>query len=271
MAMRKKYGWYIVLAVYLIFLLGPIYWLFCTSFKYAAEVYNYPPTFYPHNLSLVNFVEGWTRAGAKGLTDSLIVGLSCMIISLVLALPSAYSLARYKTGGKNLAFWILSVRMFPLVAVIIPLFIMLRDAGLIDTHIGLVGLHCLLTVPFSIWVLKGFYEKIPVELEEAALVDGCTRLGIFLKVALPLVKLGIVPAALFSFIFSWDEFFFAVIFSRTEVETLPKAIQGLTLAQQVEYGQIAAVAIIAAMPAIILALFLQQYLVRGLTYGAVKG
>jgi len=260
-----------ILAVALFFFLFPVFWMVMTSFKTNDEFFSSPPVFIPKSFALTNYINAMPfppngRGGLQGLRDSLIISLATMAISVSVGSLAAYSFARYRTGGENLSFWVLSTRMFPPVAVALPLFLIFKQINLLDKHMSLIIANTIFNLPFVIWLMKGFFEDLPVELEEAALIDGCTPWGVFFKIALPLVTPGLVATALFSFIFAWNEFMFALLLTRSDVRTLT-IIGG----HEILWGQVAAVGTIAIIPGVALALLLQRYLVRGLTLGAVKG
>ncbi len=266
----------VVLIVALIFFMFPVVWMVLTSFKTNAEFFSNPPIFIPHSFALTNYFGAMQmppdgRGGIQGLRDSMIISVATMLVSVVVGSLAAYSFARYRTGGENLSFWVLSTRMFPPVASALPLFLLFRQFHLLDTHLALIIANTVFTLPFVIWLLKGFFEDLPVELEEAALIDGASPFGAFIRIALPLVTPGLVATALFSFIFTWNEFMFALLFTRNEVRTLTIIVPSLVGGHEVLWGEIAAVGTVAVIPGILLALLLQRYLVRGLTLGAVKG
>lgn len=266
----------LVLILALIFFLFPVAWMVLTSFKTNAEFFSNPPVFIPHDFSLTNYFNAMRpvpegRGGIQGLRDSLIISTATMILTVVVGSLAAYSFARYRTGGENLSFWVLSTRMFPPVASALPLFLLFKQFRLLDTHMALIIANTIFNLPFVIWLLKGFFEDLPVELEEAALIDGASPFGAFWRVALPLVTPGLVATALFSFIFSWNEFMFALLFTRSDVRTLTIIVPSLVGGHEILWGEIAAVGTVAVIPGVVLALLLQRYLVRGLTLGAVKG
>jgi len=265
-----------ILAVALFFFLFPVFWMVMTSFKTNDEFFSSPPVFIPKSFALTNYINAMPfppngRGGLQGLRDSLIISLATMAISVSVGSLAAYSFARYRTGGENLSFWVLSTRMFPPVAVALPLFLIFKQINLLDKHMSLIIANTIFNLPFVIWLMKGFFEDLPVELEEAALIDGCTPWGVFFKIALPLVTPGLVATALFSFIFAWNEFMFALLLTRSDVRTLTIIVPSLVGGHEILWGQVAAVGTIAIIPGVALALLLQRYLVRGLTLGAVKG
>jgi multiple sugar transport system permease protein len=242
-----------------------------TGFKPFEETKQYPPTFFPQEITLENFIDGWNQGGGKGLRDSFIVAVGSSIISMVLGVPAAYSLARYQTGGDHLAFWILSIRMMPAVVPVISLFLLFQTLKLYDTHLGLIIIYGMFNAPFVVWIMKGFFEEIPVSLEEAAWVDGVSRIRAFFDIILPLSTPGLMASALFCFIFSWNEFLFALVLTIHKVLTFPRVIPFLMKYQEPQWGQISAMGLLSIIPVIFIAFLLQKYLVRGLTYGAVRG
>ena len=260
----------------LAFFMFPVLWMFLTSFKTEAEYFSYPPVFIPEDFSFRNYFNAMAfppdgRGGLQGLRDSLIIALSTALVALIIGAPAAYSLARFRIGGENLSFWILSTRMFPPVASALPLFLIFKSMRLLDTHLALIIANTIFNLPFVIWLLKGFFEELPAELEESALIDGCTYWSSFLKIALPLVTPGLMVTALFSFIFAWNEFMFALLLTRRSVRTLTIIVPSLVGGHEILWGEIAAIGVIAIIPGVLLSIMLQRYLVRGLTLGALKG
>lgn len=266
----------IIIVLALTFFLFPVVWMFLTSFKSNNEFFAYPPVFIPRSFALTNYINALPfppegRGGLQGLRDSLIISLATMLVSVSVGTLAAYSFARFKTGGENLSFWVLSTRMFPPVATALPLFLLFSRFKLLDTHLVLIVANTIFNLPFVIWLLIGFFEDIPVELEEAALIDGASPFVAFSQIALPLITPGLVATALFSFIFSWNEFMFSLLLTRRDVRTLTIIVPSLVGGHEILWGEIAAVGVIAIIPGVLLALLLQRYLVRGLTLGAVKG
>jgi len=267
---------YIILLLALAFFLFPVFWTFVTSFKTQKEFFTYPPVFLPQQIDLHNYVGAMIpppdgRHGFKSLMDSGIVALGTTVLSMLLGAPAAYSLARWKTGGDDLSFWILSTRMFPPVAAALPLFFIFQRLKLLDTYYVLILANTIFVLAFVIWMLKGYFEDLPTELEEAALIDGCSSYRAFTLIALPLVAPGLVATTLFAFVFTWNEFLFALLLTRRAVRTLTVMIPSLVGGHEILWGEIAAAGIVAIIPGILLALLLQRYLIRGLTLGAVKG
>lgn len=249
----------------------PVLWMLITAIKPPGEWLNSPPIFWPSRIDLHNFAEALVRwGGFKGLVDSLAVASGATLLSLIVGVFAAYSLGRFKTGGETLSFSILSVLFMPPVAVAVPMYLFWREFGLLDSFTALILQYTVFNVPFIAWVLKSFFEDIDPALEESALVNGATRWQAFVQIAVPLASPAIVAVALLSFIFSWNEFFFAVILTRARVTTLPVILPTLMEGHDIRWGAIAALATIAALPVIALAFALQRYLVRGLSFGAIR-
>lgn len=267
---------YVILLLALAFFLFPVLWTFVTSFKTQREFFSYPPVFVPQQIDLHNYIGAMIpppdgRNGFKSLMDSGIIALGTTILSMILGAPAAYSLARWKTGGDDLSFWILSTRMFPPVAAALPLFFIFQKLKLLDTYYVLILANTIFVLAFVVWMLKGYFEDLPTELEEAALIDGCSSFRAFTLIALPLVAPGLVATTLFAFVFTWNEFLFALLLTRRAVRTLTVMVPSLVGGHEILWGEIAAAGIVAIIPGIVLALLLQRYLIRGLTLGAVKG
>ncbi len=264
---------FVVLA--LAFFLSPIVWMVLTSFKTQAEVFSTPPVLIPASFDLRNYVGALAPPphGSDALAaiwDSTVVSVLASLVSVSIGALAAYSLARYRTGGQHFAFWILSTRMFPPIATALPLFLIFRDMNLLDTHWALIIANTVFNLPFAIWLLKGFIEDVPKELDESATLDGASPFGAFWRIVLPLIAPGLVAAALFCFIFTWNEFMFALLLTRREVLPLTVMIPSLVGGHEILWGQIAAAGTVAIAPGVALAIVLQRYIVRGLTLGAVK-
>ena len=261
-----------VIAAALAFFLLPVVWIALTSFKTQFEVFHYPPVFWPKNIGhFGHYSTIFHGQGGHALKDSLVVAVSNTALSLVVGVPMAYSFSRFGVGGQHLAFWILSIRMFPPVVSAIPLFLLFRDWGLLDTYWALIIAYLTFNVPFVVWFVKGFFDDLPRDLEEAALVDGARRWQAFVGIALRLAVPGIVTAALLAFVFSWNEFLLALFLTRSTVRTVPVALANFVGGHEILWGEIGALTILAILPVVVLALVLQRYVVRGLTFGAVEG
>jgi multiple sugar transport system permease protein len=271
---------WVYIAAYFVFLLLPLYWAIVTAFKPQEDLLAQPPVWFPDDPTLSHFGSALHRLdGLEGIQNSLIIAFSSTFLSVAIGAAAAYSLARFATGGKHLAFWFLSQRLLPPVAVILPVFLLYSRYSeewlglqLIDTHHGLILLYTVYSLPWTVWMMYSYFRQMPPELEHAALVDGCSRWQAFRKVALPLAAPGIVSAAAFAFIFAWTEFLFAFLLTSVEAKTLPVFLVGyIGLFQGNLWGETAAMTLISLIPALILGILLQRHLVRGLTMGAVQG
>jgi multiple sugar transport system permease protein len=189
---------------------------------------------------------------------------------MLMGIPTAYGIARFKAGGKNFSFFILLQRMLPPIAAAIPLFLLFSRMGLVDTHVALIIVYSLFNLPFAIWLLIGFFQDFPIEIEEAALIDGCTRLQALIRVVIPGLSSAILVVALFITIFAWNEFLFAFVLTRSSVKTWMILISSFQSPQQMLWGEAAAAAIVGSLPGFIFVLTLRKYLVRGLTMGGIK-
>jgi multiple sugar transport system permease protein len=262
-------GLLIVLVV--IFFLFPIVMITITSLKTRVDALAVPPVwiFKP---TFVNYIEVFSMYNfVLYFKNSLVVAALSTLVAVILGAPAAYSLARHTFRFEsNLSFWILSIRMTPAIAAIIPLFIMLRKLDLTDTIAGLVLVYTTFNVPFMVWLLRGFFEDLPVEVEECARVDGCSRFGAFFRVAVPLVGPGLAAASIFIFLFTWNEFLLALILTGRNAETMPVAVQLFMRETGIDWGHMTAAAVVMMLPMLLFTFFAQKYLVRGLTFGAIK-
>lgn len=205
------------------------------------------------------------------LNNSIVVSFFATFICVFLGALVSYVLSRYRIKKKeNIAFWFLSLRMLPPIAVILPYYLLFRNLGLLDSRIALVLVDITITLPFSVWMMKGFFEEVPIEYEEAAMVDGCTRFQAFLRIILPLVRPGLAATAVFSLIFTWNEFLFALILSGEGAKTLPVGVTGFVTFEGIKWGLLAAGGVFIIAPILIASLFIQKNLIRGLTFGGIK-
>jgi len=262
----------LLLGGFLLFTFVPLYWMFITSIKPSDDYLAVPPVWFPNEPTSVHYTAAlFAYRGLKGLTNSLIISLSATILSAFLGTLMAYSLARFNTGGANLSFWVLSQRFLPPVAIVLPIFLIYRNIGLHDTHFGLIIAYTVFTLPVSVWMMFAYFRQMPKSMEDAALVDGCTRWQAFWQVAVPLAAPGIVAAAVFAFIACWTEFFFALVLTSRYAFTLPTVFRAFLGFQGAQYGEASALAIVSLVPSIVLGVLAQRHLVRGLTLGAVRG
>jgi ABC-type sugar transport system, permease component len=270
--MRKfePLGRYTMLSIWALFAIFPLVWMIIISFKSDMEVFtttfNFTPTLENYSAVLVH------SDYFKYFLDNLIVSGGAVLVSVCAGVPAAYALARYQFRFKeDLAFEILSFKFAPEILVVLPLFLVYQKLGLYDTYTGLIWVYQLITMPLLIWVLRGYFEDISVEVEQAAQLDGYKWYQIFLKILLPLIKPGLVSSALLTFIFAWNTFTFPLILSGFRVQPVTVAALRYLASDTVHYGQMAVAAAVTALPEVILALLIQKHLVRGLSFGAVKG
>jgi multiple sugar transport system permease protein len=260
----------------LVLALAPIYWLVTISLKREIDQFASPPLWFAFTPTLQHYaaIFGHDVFGRYFL-NSVIVSCCSTLIALMLGLPAAYGLARFPWPGdwsRSISFWILSNRMLPPIVTIIPLFLMLRELRLLNTLAGLILLDVALNLPFVVWMMRGFIEELPREMEEAAMLDGESRMGVLLRIVLPLVRPGLAATAVFCLIVAWNEFLFALILSQTEsAMTLPVGIASHVTQYEIQWGAMSAAGVVAMLPVLIFAAAAQRYFVRGLSLGAIKG
>lgn len=270
------------LCAYFTFALGPILWMAMMSLKNPNDVIASPPKFV-FTPTLENYKAITVGQDAHGMEtvrpdypkyflNTLILASATVAVSLLLGTFAAYSLARFSFRFKeDIAFTFLSFRFAPELMVILPLYVVFQKTGLIDSFTGLTIAYQLVTLPFLIWVLRGFFEDIPREIEQAARVDGYTWWGVFCRISLPLIKPGIAAVVILSFIFAWNNFIFSMILGGERTQTVTLGILGFVGYERVLWGQMAAATMICVIPELIMAFFVQKYIIRGLTFGALKG
>ena len=259
----------LLLFLVVLFLLTPFLWMVLNAFKTPLQIIKLPPEliFTP---TLRNFQNVFgTQNFMRYIMNSLIIGAGCTLVGLLLGLPAAYSIARYQQN--RLAVGILMARMVPGITFLVPLFIIFRALGLIDTYTSLILAHMLVGLPFIVWVMVPFFESIPRELSESAVVDGASAVRTFVSVVLPLSGPGIVTAAILSFVFSWNNFMFSIVLASSRTRTVPVAIYNFISYAQIDWGGLMAAAVVITLPVLVLAIITQRYVIRGLTAGAVKG
>ncbi|MCC7021843.1 MAG: carbohydrate ABC transporter permease [Thermomicrobiales bacterium] len=261
--------------VYFIFALFPLVWMLLLSLKTPDQLFTTYFRFTP-TLDSYRAVLGLDASGSvpfvRFFINSLIVSFGAVLISLLVGVPAAYAFARYQfKGGESLLFTLLSFRFAPELMVIIPIYVIYQRIGLFDTHLGLIWVYQLITLPLIVWILRSYFQDLTPELEQSALLDGYSRPQAFVKVALPLVKPGMAAAALLAFIFAWNSFIFPFILTGSNAQTVTVGALSFMGGATPRYNLTAAAALIALIPPLLLALSIQRYLVRGLTFGAVKG
>jgi len=272
----KQFFIYLVLVAITIAIIFPIYWTFLVSTKLKIELLDRPVP-YPTRFASENYSRPFVKdIYGQYLMNSILVALGNVGLVLLLAIPATYGLSRFKIKGKeNLFFWLITNRMAPPAAFIIPLYLIfsgkvLSFINLIDTHLVLILTYCLFNLPFAIWLLRGTIDSLPVELDEAAYVDGCSNLGILWKIIIPLAKPTIVVTAILTWLFSWNEMLLASILTSTRASTITPAIIKFVTMAGTDWGEMAAVSIVCLIPAFVFLGFTQRYIIAGLTFGAMK-
>lgn len=267
---------YLLVICAMLFALAPIYWMLTISLKYEVDQFAVPPLWFSFTATAEHYQDAFVgRSFGQFMITSAIVAVISTFCALTIGTLAAYALARFKMPyrlDRKLSLWILSTRMFPPIVTVIPLFLMMRDLQLLDTRASLVILYTGFNLPFVVWMMRGFFVEVPRELEEAALVDGDSRLGALWRVLLPLVAPGLAATAVFCLIISWNEFLFALVMTQTDAAmTLPVGIAGRVTQYEIKWGVMSAAGVVAMTPILIFAMAVQRYLVRGLSMGAIKG
>jgi multiple sugar transport system permease protein len=265
---------YGVIGLIVTFALFPMVWTFITSLKPESDIVTSELQYLPRRITFDNYVAIWQRSGFPVLIrNSASVTAITLTLCLTLGTFAAYGFSRYQFRGRGqLLLLYLVIRMFPAVLLIIPLFLMLRSLGLLDTHLGLALAYTTFLLPLCVWMMKGFFDAIPPDLEDSARIDGCTRLGALFRIVLPLVRSGLVATAVFIGIASWNEYLFALMLTTSQgTRTWPVGLQLMVGEFQLPWGSFSAGGMISIIPVIIFFGIVQQSLVRGLTAGAVKG
>jgi ABC-type glycerol-3-phosphate transport system permease component len=255
-------------------ILAPFLWMVSTSLKDPAEVVLRDPTIIPRSLAVQNYVDAFNRGNfSRYMVNSVVVALAVTLLSLILATLSGYAFARFRLfGGKAILLGILATQMFPAILLAIPLYILIRNLGLLNSLVGLVLVYTTFALPFCVWMMRNYFLSIPRDLDESAMVDGATRLQALWSVVLPVAMPGIAATGIFSFILSWNEFLYANTFiSSADLRTLPVGLQSLIGEFTTDWGLLMAGAVITTMPIVIIFFFVQRRLTQGLASGAVKG
>lgn len=248
----------------------PILWVMRTSFANRLIAYKIPPVWF-FTPTLENYRIIFEKYPfQKYFYNSLLVSIAASLVALALGALAAYSIARFKTGDPILRLSMLSTQMLPPITLVIPIFLLARIFHLWDSRLGLVLAYLSFNLPYTVWILIGFFQGIPVDLEEAAMIDGCSRLQAFLRVTIPVSLPGLLAAGVFNFILNWNEFLFALILTGRETRTLPVAIASLWTQQGVQIGAVSAATFLVILPVIILTWVIQKSLVRNLTFGSIK-
>jgi len=266
----------------------PIYWTFTTAFKLPRDAFLYPPKYIPYvqfeptlyAWKDVGLIEDPTQRGTHDptailntLRNSVIVALGSTLVSVILGSLAAYALTRFeyrRWKNRSISFFILSQRMLPPIVLVIPYFILYSRLGLIDTWVGLIIAHTVASLPFVVWIMRGFFRGIPRELEDSALIDGCSHFQAFWRIILPISLPGLAATAAFTMIFSWNELLFAITLTFNQAKTFPTLVAGLTHGSAALWWDISAMLLLAIVPVFLFTVLFQRYIVSGLSLGAIK-
>lgn len=269
---RWRIASYVVVLIFLIWVIAPIATVFVNSFKPTTAIFTRIP-----NLNFTPTLEHYAAVLAQGsfprqIANSTIVALGATLLSIVFGTPAAYALARIPFRSSRLWFSaFLFARMVPAVALVVPMFVLLQQSGLKNTYFGLMLAHTSFALPLVVWMMHSFFQDVPREIEEAAVIDGATRFQTFRLVALPLVVPGLAVTAVLTIFFSWNEFLFALVLSGPTTQTVPIGVSAFVGTVSVDWGGSSAAAVIAMIPMFVIGFAIQPFLVRGLAFGAVKG
>jgi len=264
----------VFLGLWLVITLFPLYWILITSFKTPGAIFSYPLTYWPEEFSLINYVTLFQKTDfGTYVVNSLIVATAAATIATFISMLSAYVLARFEFRSKSavlMAF--LVTQMIPTFIALGPLYLLMVKLDLVDSRFGLTLIYVAVSIPFCTIMLRGFFANIPDALEEAAMIDGCSRFGALFRVIVPIMKPGIVAAFIFNFVNSWNELFLSVtLMNKDENKTIPTALNGFISSFNIDWGSMSAAAVLTILPTMVLFAFASRYIVQGLTAGAVKG
>ncbi len=262
---------YLALTVVLAAAVIPLLWLLLTSFKQPVDVYAMPPKVIV-NPTADNYRTLFLERGFLGyFKNSVIVSLGATLACVAMGSLYSYYLSRARFRARNnMAFWVLSLRMLPPIAVILPYYLIFRQLRLLDNPLALVIVYVVMNFPLAVWIMKGFFDELPLELEEASRIDGCSDFQTFFKVVVPMVQPGLAGTAVITMIFSWNEFMFALILTGEKAKTLPVGVTGFITFEGIKWGLLAAGGIFIIAPILIASFFFQKHLIRGLTLGSIK-
>ncbi len=271
---------YLAVLLIVVWTIAPFAWLVISSLSFKIDLLTVPLRWIPARITLENyrelfFARGDTTANVSlfllSLRNSAIIAGLTTTICVILGVLSAYALARLKFPGSRIYMVLMmAAQMLPPIAILIPLYVLLRRLDMLDTHYGLVLVYMSFILPLVVWLMRGYFAAIPAELEDAARIDGCTRLGALIRIVLPLAGPGLVSVAVFAFIAAWNEYLYAFIYTNIHAKTLPVLIGEFSTKLGLEYLRIAAAGVLASIPPVVLALIFQRFIIRGLTSGAVK-
>ncbi len=273
---RWDRGWRLSLRVALALLVTlifvfPVYWLAMISIKTPDEIYAYPPVWIPSQVHFSSYVTLFRDGDAWSVWNSLVTAGVSTVLAMAIGTAAAYSLVRFRTGGEHLAIWIISQRMIPPICVAFPIFLLFVSWRWIDTRFGLIVLYTAFNVPYVTWMMRGYIQEIPLELEQSALVDGLSRWAVLRKVVLPMARAGLFATAVFTFIFAWNDFLFALILTKSEAVTYTVKVTGYFGSQSTFWSKIGAMSMLGVLPMMVVVATMQRFIVRGMSLGAVKG
>jgi multiple sugar transport system permease protein len=249
----------------------PIYWLAAISVKSPDEVFAYPPVWVPTHPQFSSYLTLFRDGDVVSILNSLIAATGSTFLAVTLGSAAAYSIVRFKTGGAHLTTWIISQRMVPPITIAFPVFLLFTGVKLVDTHFGLIILYTAFNLPYVIWMMRGYIQEVPIELEQSAMIDGLSRWQLLHRVVLPMVRGGLFATAVFTFLFAWNEFLFALVLTRSEVITYPVQVTGYFGSQSTFWSKIGAMSMLGLVPIAIVVGTMQRFIVRGISMGAVKG
>jgi multiple sugar transport system permease protein len=272
---------YLALALVILFFCFPIYWLVSMSFKEPTDVMATSLFFKPTLDNYRSILFGISNTPGipaprdvtfpNNLLNSMVIGLTATFMALLIGTPAAYALSRFNfKAKKSLSFYILSTRIVPPLGMIIPFYVIFSRLGLLDTRLCLIIMYLIMNISLVVWMMKGFFDEIPVSLEDAGRIDGCSKFAAFWRIALPLTAPGLAATAILSLLFAWNDFAYAIILAGNKANTAPVAVYSFVTFRQVVWGSLAAAGTLTALPVLVFVLLVQKHLVRGLTLGAVK-
>ena len=272
-ALRSLWTLHLPMVVIVLFAIGPYLWMLLTSIKPESALFAPHRSLWPESMTLANYVRLLTKTSfITNMGHSLLVASGTVVVGLALSLTAAYAFSRFRFAGRrSLMLMFLLINMFPLILLIIPLFIIMRQLGLLDTHLALILAHSTFSIPFATWMMISYFNAIPRSLDEAAMVDGCSSIEAMVRVVLPLTLPGVIATGIYIFITSWNEFLYASVLAGQEVRTLTVAVQTLIGEYEIAWGLLTAGGVMGALPVTLLFMLIQKRLIAGMTQGAVKG
>jgi len=273
---RWDRGWRLFLRVALalfatLIFVFPVYWLAMISIKIPDDIYAYPPVWIPSEIHFSSYLTLFRDGDVWSVWHSLVTAGVSTVLAMLIGTVAAYSIVRFRTGGDHLAIWIISQRMIPPICVAFPVFLLFVWWQWVDTYAGLILLYTAFNVPYVTWMMRGYIQEIPLELEQSALVDGLSRWEVLRKVVLPMARAGLFATAVFTFIFAWNDFLFALILTKSEVVTYTVKVTGYFGSQSTFWSKIGAMSMLGVLPMMFVVGTMQRFIVRGMSMGAVKG